>query len=175
MAGFAVLCLLVPTNAYLKRRMKRFSKKTMKLKDTRIKMMNEILDGMKVLKFYAWEPSFQEQVSQTRAKEIKNLTKFMIFNAVQKFVFVSTPFIVAVSTFATYVLVNPDKQLSADTAFVALSYFNIMKNQLKKLPSLMNQIIQAQVSVERINSYLNSEEIDPEAISREDEGDVEIA
>ena len=174
MAGLAVLLLLVPINAYLKRRMKHYNKATAKLKDTRIKVMNEILDGMKVLKFYAWERSFKDKVTETRLQEIENLKKFMIFNAVQKFVFVVTPFAVAISTFATFVLSDPNNRLEADTAFVALSYFNIMKSQLKKLPNLMNTFIQAQVSVERINDYLNAEEIDPEAISSEEEGESAI-
>ena len=172
MAGLGVLCLLVPINAYLKRLMKRYNKKTMKLKDKRIKVMNEILDGMKVLKFYAWERSFQDKVTKTRNKEVDNLKKFMIINAIQQFVFFGTPFAVAVSTFATYVLTN--QTLEAATAFVALSYFNIMKNQLRKLPSLMNALIQAQVSVERLNSYLNAEEVDPEAIKCDDEGDTVV-
>ena len=172
MAGLGVLCLLVPINAYLKRLMKRFNKKTMKLKDKRIKVMNEILDGMKVLKFYAWERSFQAKVTKTRNKEVDNLKKFMIINAIQQFVFIATPFAVAVSTFATYVLTN--HKLEAATAFVALSYFNILKNQLRKLPSLMNALIQAQVSVERINGYLNAEEIDPEAIKCDDEGETVV-
>ena len=174
MAGLGVLLLLVPINAYLKNKMKDYNRATMKLKDSRIKTMNEILDGMKVMKFYAWERSFQEKVTETRLKEVEKLKKFMIFNAMQKFVFVATPFAVAVSTFATYVLSDPKNRLQADTAFVALSYFNIMKNQLKKVPGMMNALIQAQVSVERINSYLNSEEIDPDAIKCEDEGETVV-
>ena len=31
----------------------------MEYKDERIKLMNEILNGMKVLKMYAWEMSFK--------------------------------------------------------------------------------------------------------------------
>lgn len=30
----------------------------MKFKDSRLKLMNEILNGIKVLKLYAWESSF---------------------------------------------------------------------------------------------------------------------
>ena len=43
--------------------MRKFQLKQMKLKDKRIKMMNEILGGIKVLKLYAWEPSFINQVT----------------------------------------------------------------------------------------------------------------
>ena len=121
--------------------MKVFSKKNMKLKDTRIKIMNEILDGMKVLKLYAWEKSFQEKVENIRKKEVKNLKKYMYFFGVQKFVFNSIPYFVAIVTFATFVLVDSNNKLNAKTAFVALSYFNIMRSAIKKLPALIRKWI----------------------------------
>lgn len=34
----------------------------MKHKDERLKLMSEILNGIKVLKFYAWEKSMQKMV-----------------------------------------------------------------------------------------------------------------
>ena len=43
----------------------------MKEKDGRIKLMTEILNGMKVLKLYAWEESFQGQVLGIRDREVK--------------------------------------------------------------------------------------------------------
>ena len=38
----------------------------MKAKDKRVKLMNEILGGVKVLKLYGWEPSFMKQVLDIR-------------------------------------------------------------------------------------------------------------
>ena len=45
----------------------------MKDKDKRVKLMDEILNGIKVLKLYAWEPSFGDQVLGIRDNEIKSL------------------------------------------------------------------------------------------------------
>lgn len=39
-----------------------FQVEQMKYKDERVKMMSEILNGMKVLKLYAWEESMQKAV-----------------------------------------------------------------------------------------------------------------
>ena len=47
----------------------------MKYKDLRIKLMNEILNGMKVLKLYAWESSFLEKVEEIRRTEVRILRK----------------------------------------------------------------------------------------------------
>ena len=47
----------------------------MKDKDKRVKLMDEILNGIKVLKLYAWEPSFGEQILNIRENEIGSLKK----------------------------------------------------------------------------------------------------
>ena len=67
LAGLAVMLVMIPVNAVISARMKKFQRANMRTKDSRMKLMNEILDGMKVLKLYAWEPSFQQQVSRTRS------------------------------------------------------------------------------------------------------------
>lgn len=39
-------------------------------KDARMKITTEILNGMKVLKLYAWEDSFEKQVMHLREREV---------------------------------------------------------------------------------------------------------
>ena len=42
----------------------------MTVKDQRIKMMNEILNGIRVLKLYAWEMAFIRSITHIREKEL---------------------------------------------------------------------------------------------------------
>lgn len=97
------------------------------------KVMNEILDGMKVLKLYAWEPSFAKKVQDIRDEEVSTLKKMSYLGAVQTFLFSSAPFIVAISSFATYVLIDEANVLTAEIAFVSLSYFNLMRMPLNQV------------------------------------------
>ena len=65
-------------------------------------------------------------------------------------------------------LVDPENNiLTADKAFVSISFFNLLRMPLNSLPMLVIQMIQASVSLTRVNNYLNSREINTEAISRE--------
>ena len=48
LAGVAVMLLMIPINAVITNKLKQFQVKQMNLKDKRIKMMNEILNGIKV-------------------------------------------------------------------------------------------------------------------------------
>ena len=75
---------------------------------------------------------------------------------------------VACASFATYVLVDPENNiLTADKAFVSISFFNLLRMPLNSLPMLVIQMIQASVSLKRVNNYLNSKEINPKAITRD--------
>ena len=83
----------------------------MKLKDTRMKAMNEILNGVKVLKLYAWEPSFQLQVDQEDGDWQPE--EALLPQVVQTFLFNAAPFFVAIASFATVVLIDPANVLDA--------------------------------------------------------------
>lgn len=66
----------------------------MKFMDGRIKLMNEILNGIKILKFYAWEKAFLEQVLGYREKELKALKKSQILYSISIASFNSSSFLV---------------------------------------------------------------------------------
>ena len=91
-----------------------------------------------------------------------------IFNLISIFNSHILSFIVACASFATYVLVDPENNiLTADKAFVSISFFNLIRMPLNSLPMLVIQMIQASVSLKRVNDYLNSKEINTKAITRE--------
>lgn len=80
----------------------------MKNKDERVKLMNEILSGIKVLKLYAWETSFEEQVLKIREKEIKVLKEAAYLNAGTSFIWSCAPFLVRLlfKFYLIYILIS---------------------------------------------------------------------
>lgn len=127
MAGFGVMILLIPINGVIAMKLSTFQVAEMAKKDERVKTMNEILSGMKVLKLYAWEPSFGENVKTIRSAEIGILKKSTYFMSGTYFIWTMSPFLVSLASFATYVLVDPvNNVLDAQTAFVALALFNLL-------------------------------------------------
>lgn len=71
----------------------------MKSKDNRIKLMNEILNGIKVLKLYAWELAFKDKVLAIRQEGLKVLKKSAYLAAVGTFTWVCTLFLVSEARF----------------------------------------------------------------------------
>ena len=171
LAGMLIMLIIIPINAWLSSKMKKYQMLNMKNKDSRMKAMNEVLDGVKVLKLYAWEPSFEQQISDIRDDEVENLKKMSYLGAIQTFIFNSTPFFVALASFMSFVLSSPDNILDAEIAFVSISYFNIIRRPLNQLPNLITQIISAQVSLDRLNKYLNASELNPNNVTHFDDND----
>uniref|UniRef100_A0A8D1LJY0 Multidrug resistance-associated protein 1 n=1 Tax=Sus scrofa TaxID=9823 RepID=A0A8D1LJY0_PIG len=166
LAGVAVMIFMVPLNAVMAMKTKTYQVAHMKSKDNRIKLMNEILNGIKVLKLYAWELAFKEKVLAIRQEELKVLKKSAYLAAVGTFTWVCTPFLVALCTFAVYVTIDKNNILDAQKAFVSLALFNILRFPLNILPMVISSIVQASVSLKRLRIFLSHEELEPDSIQR---------
>lgn len=60
---------------------------------------------------------------------------------------------VALVTFATFVLVDENNQLTASTAFVSLSLFNILRFPMSMLPMLISNMVQVSLSLVSFTNY----------------------
>ncbi|XP_059234527.1 ATP-binding cassette sub-family C member 3 isoform X3 [Mustela nigripes] len=166
LAGVALMVLLIPLNGAVAVKMRAFQAEQMKFKDSRIKLMSEILAGIKVLKLYAWEPSFLEKVEGIREDELRLLRKSAYLQAISTFTWVCTPVLVTLTTLGVYVSVDPNNVLDAEKAFVSVSLFNILKIPLNMLPQLISSLIQTSVSLKRIQHFLSQDELDPQCVER---------
>lgn len=158
-AGVICMCLFLPANAYLANRIKLTQIKVMKLKDDRVKQMNELLGGIKVIKLYAWENSFIENLFAFRNRELSYLNRILNLDAVQTFLWQCSPFVVALVTFAVYVNADDANILDAEKAFVSISLFNLLRFPLTMLPNLVTSLVLTMVSAKRLNRFLNSNEL----------------
>ncbi|XP_066478250.1 ATP-binding cassette sub-family C member 2 [Tiliqua scincoides] len=164
LAGIGVMVLLIPINAVLVAKARAIQIKNMKNKDERMKIMNEILNGIKILKLFAWEPSFEKRIGKIRGRELKGLLRFANLQSISIFVFSCAPFLVSVVTFAVYVMVDENNILDAQKAFTSISLFNVLRFPLAMLPMTLSSLVQINVSTERLERYLGSEDLDTSAI-----------
>ncbi|XP_069171929.1 multidrug resistance-associated protein 1 isoform X6 [Procambarus clarkii] len=167
LAGLAVMIVLIPVNGVIANKTKQLQMSQMKNKDQRVKLMNEILNGIKVLKLYAWEPSFEDQVLGVRTKEIKVLKNAAYLNAASSFIWTCTPFLVVFASLTTHVLVESTNALTAEKIFVTIALLNILRVPLGLTPIIIAYTVQASVSLKRLNKFLNADELDPNNVSRD--------
>ncbi|XP_048238817.1 multidrug resistance-associated protein 1-like [Haliotis rufescens] len=173
LAGLFVLFLLLPINAYLAYKQQQLQRLNLIQKDSRIKLLNEVLNGIKVLKLYAWEPSFRDKILAIREKELKILMKIAYLNGISTFVWTCAPYLVTLATFSAYVLTS-NVHLDAGTAFVTLSLFNILQFPINFIPEMISNTAQARVSIDRIDKFLKSGELDPTIVGKYPNGEYAL-
>uniref|UniRef100_A0A8C7IKQ6 ABC-type glutathione-S-conjugate transporter n=1 Tax=Oncorhynchus kisutch TaxID=8019 RepID=A0A8C7IKQ6_ONCKI len=167
LAGIATVILIFPLNGFIAKKRSKLQVQ-MKFMDGRIKLMNEILNGIKILKFYAWEKAFLEQVLGYREKELKALKKSQILYSISIASFNSSTFLVCIAfaMFGVYVLIDDKNVLDAQKVFVSMALINILKTPLSQLPFAMSTTMQAIVSLKRLGKYLCSEELKDDNVAK---------
>ena len=167
LAGLVPIFIFIPINAMLANRGKKLQLKKLKKQDARIKLTNEILSGIKVLKFYGWEISFNNILSKIREDELGIFKKMQVLNVAINTSWGIVSFLIATVSFIVYLVMDPANDLDAKKAFVSIALFNILRFPLMILPLVITGIIQTNVSFKRIRAYLLREEIDDSQITHE--------
>jgi len=120
----------------------------MTVKDERTKMVNEVLNGIKVIKLYAWEPPMEKVITKLRNKELSLIRKSAFLRTLSDMLNSAVPFLVALSTFATYVLIDPEKNLlTPEIAFVSLTLFNQLRQPMSTVADLISQTVQVLLKI----------------------------
>uniref|UniRef100_A0A671V7K3 ABC-type glutathione-S-conjugate transporter n=1 Tax=Sparus aurata TaxID=8175 RepID=A0A671V7K3_SPAAU len=161
LAGIATVILIFPLNGIIAKKRSKLQVKAIQMKfmDSRIRLMNEILNGIKILKFYAWEKAFLEQVLGHRRKELKALKNSYLASF-------SPSFKIAFAMFGVYVTLDDRNVLDAQKVFVSMALINILKTPLSQLPFAISTTMQAMVSLRRLGKYLCSEELKADNVSK---------
>ncbi|CAG8808622.1 4507_t:CDS:2, partial [Cetraspora pellucida] len=77
LAGFALLVILCPMQGKVMSLLARTRAKAADITDERVKLTQEILLGIRMIKYYAWEDSFADALNKLRNKEI-SLVRFLL-------------------------------------------------------------------------------------------------
>ncbi|XP_028938104.1 multidrug resistance-associated protein 1 isoform X2 [Ornithorhynchus anatinus] len=174
LAGVAVLILVIPINALVATRIKKLKKSQLKSTDQRIKLVSEILHGIKILKLYAWEPSYQKKITEIRERELNVLKSAGYLTVFSMLTLTCIPFLVSLATFGVYFLQNDGNILTATKVFTSISLFNILRLPLFDLPVVISAVVQTKISLGRLEDFFNAEELGPENIETNHTGDHSV-
>lgn len=158
LAGVAFTLLLIPINRWLALKICDLSQLNMSQKDIRVKMMNEILYGVRVVKFYAWESYFHGKINHLRDEELNSLKIRKYLDAACAYFWATTPVLIAFLTFITYTMLG--NQLTAGKVFTSLSLFVMLIAPLNAFPWVVNGVMEAWVSLKRVQKFIYLGNID---------------
>ncbi|XP_043269152.1 ATP-binding cassette sub-family C member 10 [Venturia canescens] len=158
LAGVAFAVVLIPINKFLANKIGQLSTKMMNYKDKRVGLMGETLRGLTTIKLNAWEEYFLRSIFKLREQELKYLKGRKYLDALCVYFWATTPVLISILTFGTYVLVG--NQLDAKTVFTSMALLNMLIGPLNAFPWVLNGLTEAWVSVKRIQRLLDLPDLD---------------
>jgi ATP-binding cassette, subfamily C (CFTR/MRP), member 1 len=150
--GFALVIVLLTFQYVIGRHVAEVRKKNIAVTDKRVGMMNEILNAIKLVKFYAWEQFFSDYIAEVREQELKLMRHGAVIKSVNLMLVFAIPPMMAILIFSTYIkLVGP---LPSTIAFTTLSLFNTLRFPLVQLPKALRAFAECVAAVDRIQALL---------------------
>ncbi|TNN13370.1 Multidrug resistance-associated protein [Schistosoma japonicum] len=148
LVGIGFLIVLLPLNRILAAQIGKFSRRLMLYKDTRIKLMSEILSNMLSVKLSCWESLMKNRIIHSRVQELSALRGQKLLDACCVFFWAVCPALLASSTFATYVAIG--NELKASVVFSSLALFGMLIGPMNAFPWVINGVMEAAISMQRI-------------------------
>lgn len=155
--GAAAIISVSPVNFKLANKLGEYQKLNLGATDKRIQKLNETLQSIRIVKFFAWEKKFVGEILEVRKLELYYLKMRSIVWALSAFLWFITPTIVTFFSFGTYIFISK-KTLTTPVAFTALSLFNLLRTPLDQLNEMLSFAIQSKVSMDRIQEFLSEQE-----------------
>ncbi|KAI1489072.1 ABC transporter type 1, transmembrane domain-containing protein [Biscogniauxia mediterranea] len=155
--GLIVMVFLLPINILLAKGFNYTQKKIMAATDKRIHTTNEILQNIRIIKYFAWEQRFATIVDEKRAAELKALrSRYMIW-ALAVATWNTVPVLITFFSFLVYTKIE-QKPLYPSVAFTAISLFMLLRVPLDLLGDMIAHVQESKVSVDRVEEFLKEDE-----------------
>lgn len=166
LAGFALLIVATPVQTCAAKRLFSLRMKSMLWTDKRSKILQEVLSGMRVIKFFSWEVPFLERICNYRQNEMAYIRTLLIMRAAMNAVALSLPSLASVIAFVTYSLTG--HSLTAANIFASLTLFNLTRMPLMFLPLSLSSIADAATACDRLLTVFEAETLDEMLVTNDD-------
>ncbi|XP_073894078.1 ATP-binding cassette sub-family C member 10 isoform X22 [Macaca fascicularis] len=159
--GLILALLLVPVNKVIATRIMASNQEMLRHKDARVKLVTELLSGIRVIKLCGWEQALGARVEACRARELGRLRVIKYLDAACVYLWAALPVVISIVIFITYVLMG--HQLTATKVFTALALVRMLILPLNNFPWVINGLLEAKVSLDRIQLFLDLPNHNPQA------------
>jgi len=152
-----VMCLLIPITNHLSKSFMHLEDRMLAYRDQRMTLMTQVLNAIRVVKYFVWERSVLAEVGEVRRKEIQaryDLAQAEIFWGL---IYTSISSIVLFCALLTHVLRGFEVDLAL--IFTCISIFAIMEDHFGGLSKFISRFINILVSSDRITAFLNSDQV----------------
>jgi ABC-type multidrug transport system fused ATPase/permease subunit len=155
-AGLLVPVIVTPINVLASKRYAKAQDGLMKMRDQKMAVITEALQGIRQIKFSALEKQWNNKILDVRGKELKEQWTVFANDTILITIWILGPVMLAAAALTVYAIIN--KTLSASVAFTTISVFEALEMTLAVIPELITDYLDARVSADRIQKFLDSPE-----------------
>ncbi|XP_027198223.2 ATP-binding cassette sub-family C member 4-like [Dermatophagoides pteronyssinus] len=167
--GLFLLLLVIPLNMITGRIFQLLRKKIAKTSDTRLRIISDILKGIRVIKMYAWEEHFSRLVDHARNQEIIQIKLGIILKAINSVIAFISSHIILFAMLSAYVIYDGNL-LNADQVFVIMNVIETTSCVSSRgLPIALTLLFEMFASCDRIQDFLLLKEFSPKTITYQNE------
>ncbi|KAH9130242.1 hypothetical protein LEN26_008716, partial [Aphanomyces euteiches] len=132
-------------------------RKALGVQSERVKLTNEVLQGIRVVKLYAWETSLADQLAEIRSRELSFLKHYQTVRILNSVAMSMAPVI----SLAACLMIHVARgyALTSPVAFTALAYMNIARQPCSVFSSAVMGLTEAWASCQRITKFLTADEV----------------
>ncbi|KAI0288069.1 ABC transporter [Russula brevipes] len=160
LVGFAVFIILIPIQGKVMSSLFESRRRTMEWTDKRAKLLQELLGGIKLIKFFAWESPILNRIAGYREREMSYVRKMLLLRAANVAVALTIPALASVVAFLLYA--GSGHELTPAVVFSSLTSLQLMRLPLMMLPVSLNAIIDARNAIGRLQECFTAELISEE-------------
>ncbi|KAM0753983.1 ABC transporter [Meredithblackwellia eburnea MCA 4105] len=158
LAGIALVAVAMPFQTYAMRKLFMLRRKSMVFTDARIKLISELLLGIRVIKLFAWESPYLQKVHNFRKRELVGIRNLLTIRAANQALALSIPLLSSVVVFVTYSLTGHTQNPAI--IWTSLSLLNLLRMPLMMLPNSLNTSTDAYNALGRLISVFTAETLD---------------
>ncbi|KAI1368567.1 ABC transporter [Xylaria arbuscula] len=151
--GLAWFILVQILSAWCIRRLYVNEKLRRSASDVRINSTSQFIEAIRPLRWYDWQSKWLDTILKSRAAELHLRIITGLWNIALGGLNLSGSALFPVFTFFAYTYINKHS-LTVDVAFPALQLLLMLESSLKEVPNLVNVLINAYVSLGRIEAFM---------------------
>ncbi|SJX64743.1 related to YBT1-Vacuolar, full-size ABC protein transporting bile acids [Sporisorium reilianum f. sp. reilianum] len=164
LVGFGILVAAIPVNYVWGEIAVQKQREYSAARDARMSLLSELIDAMRFVKIQGVEPQWEQRVADARRTEMRRLVWSRVMTFLFELLWTVIPVLVTLVSFFFYVKAAKE-ELTVSTAFTAIALFTMIRPPLNAIPGFLMGGLIAMVSVQRLESFLNEQEVE-EAISQ---------
>ncbi|PPQ97414.1 hypothetical protein CVT26_006798 [Gymnopilus dilepis] len=156
--GIGITIALLPIPGYVANILQKMQKERLKRTDARVQAVSEVVTVLRMIKVFGWEKKMSERLQKVREEELKYLWKVKLLDLLNGLMSYFFPMLTMLGTYMTYTVIMK-RELNASIIFSSMTVFDMLREQISRLLWQATTIIQAKVSIDRVQEFLDQTEL----------------